>query len=313
MSRRPATALSSIELMCEDFRKTTTLSPTTIRDYSGTLKTLVRIFEEGKRHTMPWEITKEDVIWLLDYYKKHNYAINTRKTYTSVLKTWVAYYDNNSINDLRTKWPTDMRPNADWLTYDQAIALLKLEKVPMDDLIVHCELCLGMRRIEVLRLHCNSFYDTGGQNWQGCFVDILGKGSQGGKPRRVPYHRNTRAVLERYMEYRKMLVMFVKSKNKNVEVPDSLLIYASGKKLKAYSQVKCSGIDERIKPLGEAIGYPDLSNHTLRRTFGRTLYRDHVEPATISKLLGHNSIDETLKYIGVDLDDMTSAMSAFTL
>jgi len=50
------------------------------------------------------------------------------------------------------------------------------------------------------------------------FVDILEEGSQGGKLRRVPYYRNTRAVLEHCMDYPEVLVMFVRLKNKNVEV-----------------------------------------------------------------------------------------------
>ena len=54
-------------------------------------------------------------------------------------------------------------------------------------------------------------------------------------------------------------------------------------------------------------------NHTLRRTFGRTMYRSGVEVATISKMMGHESIDQTLKYIGVGLDDMSSAIQAFAL
>lgn len=43
------------------------------------------------------------------------------------------------------------------------------------------------------------------------------------------------------------------------------------------------------------------------------MYRSGVEVATISKMMGHESIDQTLKYIGVGLDDMSSAMQAFAL
>ena len=43
------------------------------------------------------------------------------------------------------------------------------------------------------------------------------------------------------------------------------------------------------------------------------MYRSGVEVATISKMMGHESIDQTLKYIGVDLDDMNNAMQAFAL
>ena len=39
------------------------------------------------------------------------------------------------------------------------------------------------------------------------------------------------------------------------------------------------------------------------------MYRAGVEVATIAKILGHESTEVTLKYIGVDLDDMRGAMA----
>jgi|GEM_PF-3047587 len=74
---------------------------------------------------------------------------------------------------------------------------------------------------------------------------------------------------------------------------------------------KGTGIDAIVKDLGAQIGYPKVSNHTLRRTFGRMMYRSGVKPATIARLLSHSSIEQTLRYIGVDMDDMASAMTQF--
>lgn len=52
----------------------------------------------------------------------------------------------------------------------------------------------------------------------------------------------------------------------------------------------------------------DFSNHTVRRTFGRNLYHAGTPIETISKLYGHEDIQTTLKYIGVNLDDMSDAL-----
>ena len=49
-------------------------------------------------------------------------------------------------------------------------------------------------------------------------------------------------------------------------------------------------------------------NHTLRRTFGRQLWKSKVPIETISKILGHESISVTLLYIGVNNDDMSKAV-----
>ena len=303
MSRRPTTPMSSVECMIREFKAKSWRAPRTLRFYRDELSTIIRTLERGGRHTFPWDITEEDVKWLLDDYIKRNLTVSTRRGYISALRTWTEYYDNDVVRRMKIRWPADMRPNVDWITQAQAKELLAIPKTPAQDLVVHCELCLGMRRVEILRLRPDSF--------RGSHVEILGKGSQGGKPRSMPYHRDTDRVVDRYLRYRKALIETVRMQRPNAVVPESLMIWARGSKLHEYG-VKGSGIDEMLKPLGEEIGVK-FSNHTLRRTFGRTMYRSGVEVATISKMMGHESIDQTLKYIGVDLDDMNSAMQTFAL
>ena len=303
MSRRPATPMSSVECMIREFKAKSWRAPRTLRFYRDELSTIIRTLERGGRHTFPWDITEEDVKWLLDDYIKRNLTVSTRRGYISALRTWTEYYDNDVVRRMKIRWPADMRPNVDWITQAQAKELLAIPKTPAQDLVVHCELCLGMRRVEILRLRPDSF--------RGSHVEILGKGSQGGKPMSMPYHRDTDRVVDRYLRYRKALIETVRMQRPSAVVPESLMIWARGSKLHEYG-VKGSGIDEMLKPLGEEIGVK-FSNHTLRRTFGRTMYRSGVEVATISKMMGHESIDQTLKYIGVDLDDMNSAMQTFSL
>lgn len=295
--------MSSVECMIREFKAKSWRAPRTLRFYRDELSTIIRTLERGGRHTFPWDITEEDVKWLLDDYIKRNLTVSTRRGYISALRTWTEYYDNDVVRRMKIRWPADMRPNVDWITQAQAKELLAIPKTPAQDLVVHCELCLGMRRVEILRLRPDSF--------RGSHVEILGKGSQGGKPRSMPYHRDTDRVVDRYLRYRKTLIETVRMQRPSAVVPESLMIWARGSKLHEYG-VKGSGIDEMLKPLGEEIGVK-FSNHTLRRTFGRTMYRSGVEVATISKMMGHESIDQTLKYIGVDLDDMNSAMQTFSL
>lgn len=303
MPRRPATPQSSVALMCEQFRRRGTRTPRTIEFYRSELQTIIRVLESGGRHTMPWMIDEEDVGWLLNHYRERELTISTRRGYISALRTWTKFYGNDVLENMEIRWPADMRPNVDWITEDQARRLLELPKTPAQDLVVHCELCLGMRRIEVIRLKPSSFTRD--------YVSILGKGSQGGKPRAMPYHRDTQRILDRYLDYRNSLIAVVRAQRPTAEVPDRLMIWARGSKLHVYAD-KGSGIDAMLKPLAEEID-ATFSNHTLRRTFGRTMYRSGVQLATISKMMGHESTEQTLKYIGVDLDDMNGAMAAFAL
>jgi integrase len=78
--------------------------------------------------------------------------------------------------------------------------------------------------------------------------------------------------------------------------------------------LKGEGMNKFLKDLGHVIDYPEVSHHTLRRTFGRIMYRaapDRVP--TIAKIMGHDSIDQCPKYLGIDPDDMTAMMAANTL
>lgn len=302
---RPETAEDALAAMCSEMEHRTVRAPRTIRFYREEVSTIIRILREGGRHTLPWEIDEEDVKWLLDHYIEMGLTVSTRRGYISALRTWTKWYENPVVANMGIRWPADMRPRVDWLTEDQAKRLLDTPKTPQQDLLVHCELCLGMRRIEVMRLTPESFHDDVG------YVEILGKGPQGGKPRTMPYHRDTKRVLDRYMRFRELTIELVRTNNPDVEVPRALMIWGKGPTLHEYGS-KGSGLDAMLIPLGEAIG-AHIGNHTLRRTFGRLMFRSGVEVATISRMMGHETTEQTLKYIGVNLDDMAAAMRTFRL
>ena len=113
------------------------------------------------------------------------------------------------------------------------------------------------------------------------------------------------------MEFRDSLIRTVRLQRPKAEVPDTLLIWGRGKALHEYCD-KATGIDEIMKDLSAQVGIK-FSHHTLRRTFGRTMFRSGVNVATIAKMMGHESTEMTLRYIGVDLDDMNNAMRSFVL
>ena len=94
--------------------------------------------------------------------------------------------------------------------------------------------------------------------------------------------------------------------------PDNLLVYLRAGKLHKYEEIKGRAINDRIQQLSERLG-TDFSSHTLRRTFGRELYRSGVDIVVIATIYGHASTTQTIKYLGLDLDDMNDAMSRFKL
>lgn len=300
---RPSTPEDAIRIMLEHMERETSMAPRTIIFHRDELRPVVRRLEALGLPTMPWEITRADVVRLMDSMESEGLTVATRKGYVYSLRTWLEFYENDAMKGMRIRWPADMRPTVDWLTMEEALTVIRHPKTAIADMVIHCELCLGMRRIEVIRLRVDDF--------KGDRVEILGKGSMGGKPRAMPYHRDTARILGRWIRERDAIIERIRARRRDVQVPPELLIWGRGRRLSTFS-AKGTGVDGLLDDVREETGI-HFGNHTLRRTFGRTMYRSGVAPATISKMLGHDSIDTTLKYIGVDMDDMTAAMGAFGL
>lgn len=93
--------------------------------------------------------------------------------------------------------------------------------------------------------------------------------------------------------------------------PDELLFWCHYNKNPTTAPYTDRGhsIDRAVMhKLSERLGFY-FSNHTLRRTFGRTAYRAGIPIETIAKLLGHEDVKTTIRYLGIDLDDMGAALS----
>lgn len=284
------------------------LSPRTISFYVETIHAVAEIFKAAGRPVMPREIRGEDVDYLLDYFVKQEFAIQTRKGYLSALKKWCKSYDGPAV----AEWPKyrfshDMRPNADWLTAEQVRILLACEKTPLQEVVIHMELRLGMRHVEVIRLGADDI-DYGRE----CLT-VMGKGSMGGKPRTVPFAPDTAEILKRYTLVRDGQIAESKKRYPvSAVIPPQFILWSKAGRLHPYSE-EGYGLDKVVTlPLSRSLGF-HFSNHTLRRTFGRALFRSGVAVPVIAKILGHESTDVTLRYIGVDMDDMTAAMKTYRM
>lgn len=305
MARRPYTPESSLKLYEAHLEKTRSITEATRHFYRGHAKIALNMLVAGGREWRPWLVQKEDVVWLIEEIRRKELAVATLRNYISGLTSLTLFYDNNVISKMRIRYPHDARPNVKWISDEKARELASLRTDPMTDLIVHCELCLGMRRVEVLRLTPESFL--------GDRVRIQGKGPVGGKTRFMPYHPSTSDILATYNNHRRSVIDQAKGRSHFVEVPPDLLIYYRYGRLRAYDQVKATAINNRVAAVGKKVGIENLANHMMRRTFGRTMWRDGVKIETISAMLGHDSIEQTLEYIGANIDDMQSAMQIFSL
>ena len=206
---------------------------------------------------------------------------------------------NTELAKMRVSYGDASPTNIRWLTDEQARAV-RAEVQGIEKMIIHCELDLGMRRIEVLRLTARSF-KRGRMNT----VEIHGKGRNGGKHRKINWHPDTERILTEYLEgYRAEVIDRARKKNPAVTVPDALLIYEAAGKLKPYHK---TSVDEFVKGVGERLGF-EVTNHDLRRTCGRMMYRSGVKIEVIMRVFGHCDTRTTIRYLGLDYDDMEGAM-----
>lgn len=81
-------------------------------------------------------------------------------------------------------------------------------------------------------------------------------------------------------------------------------LFPSRKGGKAISRIQAWEI---LKNAAEEVGIPNVGTHTLRKTFGYHVYMRTNNLGLVQKLLNHRSSSETLKYIGIDQNEMDEA------
>lgn len=266
-----------------------------------------KILEEGGFDASPYKIDEKAVWHLIEYHRSIGHLDSYLKGEISYLNRYLKHYKNNTIEDMGILFAQDMRVNVHWLEEDQYQALLNVEKTPLQDIVIHLELRMGLRNAECCRLTLEDIVDRGTRP----YLNVRGKGRGNGKYRTVRFNIDTRAVLHRWLEERARIVKIAQENIPHWKDPGYLLLwchYQNHPDVGHYMEHTGSLDDAVLDPLREKVGF-HFCNHDLRRTFGRRMYHAKVELATISKFLGHESIAETIKYLGINLDDMDEGIN----
>lgn len=240
----------------------------------------------------------------IDYLREHVYKQGEmyNRYRISIVGSFLKWCGNNIVERMRIGWPNDMRIGANWLEPEDAMEIRR-QAQSIEKIIVHLELDLCMRRIELLRLKVDDFC--------GDRIMVLGKGRMGGKVRTIPYHPETRQILAAWLKERNDMVEKARKKDPEYSDTGSLLIYERRGKVSVYHK---SGIDQILIRLKRKVGTAngrsyDFSNHTLRRTGGRMLWKAEVRLEVIATILGHEDTATTIDYLGLKLDDMSEGMA----
>lgn len=290
----------------------TTLAPRTIAFYRENCQAVLSIMTTAGLPSDPAAIDTAAIHSLLGVMDQRDLAASTRNDYLRSLKKWLEFSGNDTFAHVQYALPQDTRPNVDWLTdsqVDRLLYWLDNHGTPIERATTHLMLTMGLRRIEVIRLRVSDI------NWQGEFLDVRGKGRGGTKLRRVPFSPRAAEILKIWLECRRGKIYNARRNAElsgedpdALQIPEEVFVWFKGSKVSAYDQDGW-GLDKMtVRRISKAVGFP-IRNHTLRRTFGRTLWRGGVQIEIIAQILGHESTEQTMKYLGVSLDDMRGAMS----
>ncbi len=281
----------------------------TTAKYRGVLYQINADLKQNGYSTNPREFDEESMEFLLGLWKERDLAVSTKNWYLHILRRYLAYFHNPVVEDMGIDFGQDVRPNVNWLSDEEAEHLMRMEKTPLEEVVIHLELCLGLRVVEVCRLRLMDIhFDSDPRK---CYVSVRGKGKGDGKWRSIPFHPDTRQVFERWIARRNEIIAKMHEYDPSWQVPDEFLIWChyDNRPTAGYYTERGHSLDRAvIHKVRDRAGF-DFSNHTLRRTFGRTLYRAGIPIETISKLYGHDDTQTTIRYLGIDLDDMGSALA----
>ena len=181
-----------------------------------------------------------------------------------------------SLWRLPSRAPTHRR----WLTRDQLVSLYRSAR-GAERVLIALEGFNGLRRVEVLRLRVKDVLESEGS------LRVLGKGRYGGKWRNIPMQAEVRRLL--------------RSWTRGHGPDERVLPYsASGADLLLHRAARRAGFTEKRIP---------VSHHDLRRTFGRLANASGMNLVSLQGLFGHASPELSAHYIGLDVDELRSALN----
>lgn len=247
-------------------------------------------------------IDREEILYLREA-AFAGLAPDTVKWYILLFGRYLKCFGNTIVEDMDLHWQnSDVHPGKDWLEREEAAALLAYGGYTVHErTALVLMLTMGLRRIEVLRLRVDGITENG--------VVVCGKGNGGGKYRFVPYSKGAKLQIQEMLRWREMQMSDAKDIDPDYE-PDPELFLTQTRAPHHYNEAG-TGFDKSVlKGIQRKTGIP-FANHTLRRTFARLTYFENPEDRTLqilARILGHESVEVTLRYIGVSEDEKSEVM-----
>ena len=120
---------------------------------------------------------------------------------------------------------------------------------------------------------------------------LIVRRGKGNKMRRVPLNADARTAIREYLRVRP-------------ETPEQTLLLGQRKE-----PLSAHAIYDVVSKYGKQAGLEDVTPHTLRHTFARTLISQGVPLSDVADLLGHSSLDTTRIYTKANEGDLMAIVA----
>lgn len=253
-------------------------SSKTLRYYLATINKMTDIV--GKHIT---KITTEDLRkYLSDYHEENNCSKSNIDNIRRILSSFFSWLEDEDYilkSPVRRIHKIKSAKTVKETYTDEMLECMRDNCGSLRDLaIIDMLASTGMRVGELVHLNIE---DVDFENRE-CVV--LGKGS---KERPVYFDARTKIHLRNYLESRN---------------DDNPALFVS--MLKPYNRLKISGVEIRLRALGQKLDITKVHPHKFRRTLATRAIDKGMPIEQVQKLLGHSKIDTTMQYAMVDQENV---------
>lgn len=249
-------------------------SDKTVLYYDSTIRNVLNAVGKDVR-----EVTTDDLRIYLDRYQSANgvskVTIDNIRRILSSFFAWLEDEDYITKSPVRRIHKVKTCKTVKETYSDEALELMRDHSECVRDLaIIDMLASTGMRVGELVKLDRN---DIDFANRE-CIV--LGKGN---KQRKVYFDARTKIHLQRYLNGRK---------------DDNPALFVTLQR--PYNRLQISGVEIRLRRLGEKLNLNKVHPHKFRRTLATMAIDKGMPIEQVQQLLGHQSVDTTLQYAMVN-------------
>lgn len=260
-------------------------SEKTLEYYRATLQKMMLGVDKGIA-----EITTNDVRQYLSDFKERRGSSkvtidNIRRIFSSFF-SWLEDEDYIAKNPVRRIHRVRADSLVKEIISDESLEILRDSCTEMRDLaMIDMLASTGMRVGELVRMNISDI------DFQERQCVVFGKGN---KERTVYFNARTKIHLSNYILSR-------------TDNNPALFVSLS----KPYSRLSISGVEKRLRLLGERINIVKVHPHKFRRTLATTAIDRGMPIEQVQKLLGHVKIDTTLHYAMVGQNNVKNSHRKF--